>query len=164
MTMETMRRMRTTSRQVSFTERCAILKTFVSKLRRSGYSANTTQNMIKSGLSFYFRKLCIDLEGGTKMNDRSSSQDITKRRGKMGASQRWFNRRRGGQDEQDLKDHGWRQPSRDNSGRLRRSRTNRTTPQPNPTTTSTTPNPDTSPISSPSPTTPHTPQQKMNAQ
>ena len=120
MTMETMRRMRNTSRQVSMTTRLQILKTFVEKLRRSGYSSSTTVNMIKSGLRFYYRKVRIQHEGGPPVNSRNDSQDIHRRRAKMGASQRWFKRRRGGEEEQARKEQGWRQDENDSSGRRRR--------------------------------------------
>ena len=66
MSMEVMRRMQNSSRQIEISERGNILKTFARKLRSSGYSAKTSKSMIESGLRFYFRKVRIELEGGGK--------------------------------------------------------------------------------------------------
>ena len=117
MTMEVMRRMRNTTRQATMKMRLDIMKTFVRKLRRSGYSSSTVTGMVESGLRFYYRKVRIELEGGPPVNSRDDTNDVGKKRAKLGASLRWFNRRRGGQEEKSLKENGWRQESRNRSGR-----------------------------------------------
>ena len=117
MTMEVMRRMRNTTRQATMKMRLDIMKTFVRKLQRRGYSSSTVTGMVESGLRFYYRKVRIELEGGPPVNSRDDTNDVGKKRAKLGASLRWFNRRRGGQEEKSLKENGWRQESSNSSGR-----------------------------------------------
>ena len=63
--------------------------------------------MILSGLKFYYRKTRIDLQGGPKVNERRETDTIMRKRAKLGASQNWFARRRGGATEKSRKDLGW---------------------------------------------------------
>ena len=105
--METFRRMRNTSRQVNLGTRSLIMKRYVDKIRRSGYSQGTCRGVILSGLKFYYRKTRIDLQGGPKVNERRETDTIMRKRAKLGASQNWFARRRGGATEKSRKDLGW---------------------------------------------------------
>ena len=89
-------------------ERVWIMRRFVVKLRASGYIQSTIREILKSGLRFYYRKLRIDLEGGPALNKRDDSNDVSRKRAKLGASERWFRRRRGGEDEVQKNKHGWR--------------------------------------------------------
>ena len=43
------------------------------------------------------------------MNRRQDNMDVSRKRRKLGASERWFRRRRGGANEKEDKDEGWRQ-------------------------------------------------------
>ena len=54
---------------------------------------------MKSDITFYYRKVKMDLEGGPKLNRRVSRDTVETRRGKLGARQQWFQRRRGGEQE-----------------------------------------------------------------
>ena len=96
--MEAFRRLWNSLRQLSLTAKFDLLKTFIYKLRRSGYGAPTIRGVIESGLGHYFRKLSIDLRG----------DKVSRRRARQNASQDWFSRKRGGQDARDRKDNGWR--------------------------------------------------------
>ena len=108
MSNEVVRRMRNSTRQLTLEARLSIMSTFIDKLRSSGYARSTVDGILTSGLKCYFRKLTIDLEGGPSMNRRedSNAMEMTRRRKKLGASQAWYARRRGG--DQSNKDHGWR--------------------------------------------------------
>ena len=79
---------------------------FIVKLQTSGYGVSTVDGIIVSGLKCYFRKLSIDLEGGQPVNMRDDTNEMQKRRHKLGANQSWYNRRRGG--DPGAKDSGWR--------------------------------------------------------
>ena len=105
--METFRHMRNTSRQVTLATRSAIMEKFVNKVRKSGYSQGTCRGIITSGLKFYYCKVRIDLQGGPRLNQRSEKDAVARKRAMLGASQRWFTRRRGGAEERSKKDHGW---------------------------------------------------------
>ena len=106
--MEVFRRMRNSSRQLTVQARADLLSTFVKKLRMSGYVEKTVEGILHSGLTFYTRKVKIELDGGPPLNARSEEQVVQKRRQKMGAKESWFQRRRGGQEEVHQKEHGWR--------------------------------------------------------
>ena len=111
MAMELHRRLRNTSRQLTFKAKSDIVCKFVHKLRSSGYGPGAVGGILESGTTFYYRKLRCDLEGGPRLNDRptlSQGQVVTKRRSKLGASQKWFSRRRGGWKESMRKDNNWR--------------------------------------------------------
>ena len=82
--------------------------TFVKNLRQSGYVKPTVTGVLGSGLGFYFRKLRIDLMGGPPINQRNEMDSIKRKRAKLGATERWFARRRGGAKETLAKDHEWR--------------------------------------------------------
>ena len=140
MTMEVFRRLRNTTRQVTISTRVTILCQFIRKLSDSGYTRSTISGILKSGTAFYYRKLRADLEGGPPLNRRDESNDIPSKRAKMGASERWFKRRRGGARESARKEQGWRGPTnsqdqtQDNI-RGHRVRRRRCGPAPQPTTT-----------------------------
>ena len=108
LSMEVFRRLRNCTRQLTLRARLAILETFISKLRCSGYQEGTVRGILQSGLQYYFRKLSIDLQGGPKLNNRDDSKEMTTRRKKMSAKQNWFARRRGGEVEKLRKEQGWR--------------------------------------------------------
>ena len=99
MNMEMFRRLRNTSRQLAPTSRAKILGNFVHKLRASGYLQSTVSGMVQSGITYYYRKLRMDLEGGPPLNVRSDKDLVARRRSKAGAAKDWYARRRGGQDE-----------------------------------------------------------------
>ena len=63
MSQETFRRMRTTTRQATLETRLCILSDFTRKLRASGYPAVTVNNILESGLRFYYWKLRTALQG-----------------------------------------------------------------------------------------------------
>ena len=111
MAMELHRRLRNSTRQLTLRARAGIVEKFVDKLRRSGYGPGTVKGVLESGMSFYYRKLRIDLQGGPRLNDRpelSSEQVVLNKRQKLGATQSWFSRRRGGQQEALKKENNWR--------------------------------------------------------
>ena len=108
--MEVFRRMRNVTRQVTTKTRVDILEKFVAMMRDSGYVEKTVEGVVRSGLQFYSRKIRIELEGGPLLNQRSESQTIQRRRQKLGATESWFTRRRGGASERGAKDNGWRDP------------------------------------------------------
>ena len=108
MNMEVFRRLRNTTRQVTIATRVSIVNQFIVKLRASGYSKSTISGIILSGTKFYYRKLQQDLEGGPKLNRRADDQDVQRKRAKIGASERWFKRRRSGLREKERKIHQWR--------------------------------------------------------
>ena len=98
MTMELHRRMRNSSSQLTLRARAMIVFKFVHKLRVSGYGQGTVKGVIKSGTTFYYQKLRIDLQGGPSLNSRqelTSPEVVMNRRRKLGATQSWFSRRRG---------------------------------------------------------------------
>ena len=100
MAMELHRRLRNSSCQLTLRAKSEILKKYVDKLRMSGYCEKSTDGIIESGTSFYFRKLRIDLQGGPCVNvrpDRSEAEVVMLKRRKLGATKSWFSRRRGGQ-------------------------------------------------------------------
>ena len=111
MTMELHRRMRNSSRQLTLRARAAIVSRFIHKLRISGYSLSTVKGVIDSGVTFYYRKMRIYLQGGPRINCRhemSSQEVVQHRRQKLGVTQTWFSRRRGGQTEVARKVNRWR--------------------------------------------------------
>ena len=105
---ECFRRLRNTARQVPSSVRTQILCKFVNKLRSSGYTQKTVNGLMESGTRCYYRKLSIELQGGPRVNNRDDSQDLPRRRRKMGEATNWFRRRRGGPTETARKDNGWR--------------------------------------------------------
>ena len=107
--MEVFRRMRNTSRDLTMEARASILKEFIVKMRMSGYVEATVRGVLVSGLNFYTRKLRIELQGGPLLNTRTEHGVVQKRRRKLGATEGWFSRRRGGEKETTMKDHGWTQ-------------------------------------------------------
>ena len=83
MAMELHRRLRNTSRQLTFKAKSNIVCKFVHKLRSSDYGPSAVRGIIESGSTFFYRKLRCDLEGGPKLNDRpvlSQDQVVMKRR------------------------------------------------------------------------------------
>ena len=118
--MEVFRRLRNTSRQVTIMSRVWMLRKFVSKLRASGYSRATVAGIILSGSKFYYRKLRTELEGGPRVNARCDKMDVQRKRAKLGAAERWFRRRRGGEREIARKDMGWRKDTTEKEPRLDR--------------------------------------------
>ena len=60
--METFRRMRNSSRQMTVEARTMIIYRFTERLRRSGYSQKTVSGILESGLKYYYRKVRVDLE------------------------------------------------------------------------------------------------------
>ena len=108
MNMEVFRRHRNTSRQASLVHRLGIIQKFVCKLRLSGYCRASVDRMVEEGGRFYYRRLRVDLEGGPPLNNRSEENLVMGRRDKMGDSETWFCRRRGGNKERLRKQHGWR--------------------------------------------------------
>ena len=116
--METFRRMRNITRQVSEDARVECLAQFIVKMRRSGYVQASVQGILESGVTLYYRKLKVDLEGGPRLNARKENETVARRRAKLGASEKWFARRRGGDRELESKTNGWRvQGNQDGQGR-----------------------------------------------
>ena len=106
--MEVFRRARNTSRQVTMESRISIVCDLVLKMRKSGYIQATVEGILESGLTMYYRKQRIDLQGGPPLNRRDESNTVQKRRQKLGASESWFARRRGGKGESNKKENNWR--------------------------------------------------------
>ena len=115
--MEVFRRMKNCSRQLTPDARVDILKRFVDVLRASGYVEKSVEGIIKSGLKFYERKVMIDLQGGPPLYERSEAGTLRRRRQKLGATEQWFSRRRGGDKEREVKDQGWRREKRSGAHR-----------------------------------------------
>ena len=65
LTMELFRRMRNSTRQLTTEARAGIVNDFTDKMHRSGYTKGAIRGILKSGLEYYYRKLEIDLQGGT---------------------------------------------------------------------------------------------------
>ena len=82
---------------------------FVVKMRRSGYVQESVEGILETGITTYYRKLRTDLHGGPPLNRRDETETVHNRRSKLGASERWFARRRGGQREVERKVNGWRE-------------------------------------------------------
>ena len=55
---------------------------------------------MKSGITLYYRKVKMDLEGGPKLNRRVNKDTVESRRSKLRAAQQWFHRRRAGAQEE----------------------------------------------------------------
>ena len=100
--------MRNMSRQLSIEERVECLALYVLKVRRSGYVEATTQGILESGLTLYYRKLRTELQGGPRLNARDEKATLARRRAKLGGSEKWFARRRGGDRETETKEQSWR--------------------------------------------------------
>ena len=114
MNMEVFRRLRNTSRQINQKERAKIMNKLTDKLKKSGYLTNTVDGMIESGTKYYYRKVRIELQGGPPLNIRTERDIVIKRRQKLGATESWFKRSRGGEAERTKKEEGWRE--RGNTG------------------------------------------------
>ena len=99
--MEVFRHMKNSTRQLTPSARVSILEKLVLKLRLSGYVERTVDGIIMSGLKFYQRKVMVDLQGGPPLCERSEAGTLSWRRMKLGASDRWFARRRGGPKERE---------------------------------------------------------------
>ena len=108
LTMEVHIRMRNTMRQATADHRADILTDFVRKLRESSYVQSSVTGILKSGMEFYIRKLRIQLQGGPPVNQRRVGDTVARRRAKLGGSESWFARRRGGQREKTKKENNWR--------------------------------------------------------
>ena len=108
MNMEVWRRLRNCTRQLDPVYLAKILCRFVTKLRESGYVEATVTGILKSGVKFYSRKLRTELDGGPPINQNSEVESLKRRRLKLGATEKWFSRRRGGHKETQKKDNGWR--------------------------------------------------------
>ena len=106
--MELFRRMRNTTRQLTAQSRANICNRFTVMMYGSGYVRSTIRGVIKSGLSHYYRKLLVDLQGGPRLNDRCEDVDMSKRRAKLWSRELWFKRRRGGDSGTHSKEQGWR--------------------------------------------------------
>ena len=106
--MEVFRRMKNMTRQTTPAARVEVLCDYVNMLRCSGYVERTVEGMIRSGLKFYQRKIEADLQGGPPLCTRSEAGTQERRRQKLGASEKWYSRRRGGAKELEAKENGWR--------------------------------------------------------
>ena len=100
---EVYRRLRNSTRQLSLRAKAGLLCTFTDKLRKSGYGQRSVDGIMISGVTQYYRKLEIDLQGGPPLNSGGGEDEVTRRRAKASASQDWFSRRRGGQEERERK-------------------------------------------------------------
>ena len=106
--MEVFRRLRNCSGQMTIDEKTTILEKFLQKLKQSGYKYSTRKNILLSGVTYYFRKLRIELQGGPRMNKICERNGVAKRRIKLGVNQNWFKRRRGGIKGAIRKETDWR--------------------------------------------------------
>ena len=73
-----------------------------------GIQRKPPEGVIQAGLDNYYRKVRSKLEGRPKVNSRSEDMIVQTRRAKLGAGETWFTRRRGGQQEREKKENGWR--------------------------------------------------------
>ena len=96
LSMEVFRRLRNTSRQMTLEAKSDIIGEFIGKMRRSGYERTTVRSILQSGITFYYRKVRVDLEGGPRLNVRREDNTLQNRRAKLGGKETWFSRRRGG--------------------------------------------------------------------
>ena len=108
LTMETFRRMRNNSPQLDNKENITTLQKFLRKLKRSGYLLKTRSNIIVSGVTYYIRNMRIELQGGPSVNRRSEKNVVGKQRLKLGTTDDWYRRRRGGVREAIRKENDWR--------------------------------------------------------
>ena len=76
LSMEVFRRMRNATRQLTRDARVEILKTFVTKMRTSGYVEKTVEGIVTSGLTFYTRKVRIELQGAPPPQPKVRSWDL----------------------------------------------------------------------------------------
>ena len=68
----------------------------------------TVTSILRSGMTYYMRKVRIELQGGPPVNERREDRTVAKKRAKLGATEKWFARRRGGAKETTRKEHSWR--------------------------------------------------------
>ena len=59
-------------------------------------------------MTYYFRKLQIELQGGPKINKRDETKTLMRQRMKIGVNENWFTQRRGGVRESICKENEWR--------------------------------------------------------
>ena len=61
-------------RQVPHDTRVGIIEEFIRKLRESGYSPKSIKGILVSSITFYYRNIKIDLEGGATFKCEQGSQ------------------------------------------------------------------------------------------
>ena len=108
LSMEIFRRLWNTTRQLTMVAKLEILTNMVDKMRRSNYPMSTVTAVLQSGITFYYRKTRVDLEGGPKVNTRREDNTLQRRREKLGGGENWFSRCKGGEAERERKTQGWR--------------------------------------------------------
>ena len=69
--MEVFHRLRNCSGQIPTTATMTILEKFILKLKHSGYNHSTRKNIILSGVTYYYHRLRIELQGGPAINKRN---------------------------------------------------------------------------------------------
>ena len=82
--------MRNTSRRIPTTIRIAILKTFLLKLKRSGYPDSLCQEVLESGLKGYFNMVEKELTSLDRVNRPASQGMRAREANKMTGKATWF--------------------------------------------------------------------------
>ena len=86
---ETQRRMTNTGRDVDWDERVEILVDLKDKMLRFGYSKDTIENIIKSGLEGYYRKVRNEEKGVGRVNRKQSEDIEIREQNKLTAKTNW---------------------------------------------------------------------------
>ena len=92
---EVRRRMMNMDRQSTKKERLEVLRKFSQKLEDSSYSKDVRQEILKSGLTRYYRLVLQEVAGGRKLY-RSAQEMKDGRSLKLHRAKSWFKSRRGG--------------------------------------------------------------------
>ena len=94
--MEVNCRMTNMDRYATIEERAEVVKKFTQKMKDSEYDHGTRTEILKSGLTRYYRKVAEDAAGTAALH-RSAADMVEKRRLKPMRAKTWYDvRRRGG--------------------------------------------------------------------
>ena len=103
---ETGRRMRNMDEYHTVEERKEVLCKFLKKMADSGYGPPTREEILKSGIRKYYRKVSDQETGGPRLY-RGPEEMKENRRFKDLLTKRWFRPRRGGESERVKKELPW---------------------------------------------------------
>ena len=101
-------------------KRHRVMEEFAVKLKDSGYKTNERKEILKSGLTKFYRATEHAVAGGSISANRSRSELAGKRTLKAFQSQTWFAKRRGGKAVKEMKDDPWGTHTTHENGKGRR--------------------------------------------
>ena len=116
MSEEIKRRLMNADRDHKEEERAEILRHFLIKMANSGYGPPTRQEVLKSGIRRYFRRLFMEQTGGPKLY-RTEDQLKEGRRFKQLLTKRWYKPGRGGKAAKLEKEALWEEKESKRRGR-----------------------------------------------